>query len=310
MLAKIRGSLTGRILRELKALAESNGETYRAFWHEYGKVLKEGLSSDYANRDKLLELSRWNSSIGKDAQDLTTLKDYVSRMREGQKEIFYFTGPSREAIERNPNLEFFRKQGLEVLYCYDPADDLVIQAVREFEGKPFASIDQADLDTLKQAQDLAEPDKPRLEQSELDALIAYFKETLGSRVQSVIASKRLVDSPAVLVSPDGISGNLSRVMQMIDKNFQPSAKILEINPAHPLLRNLSRMLKADKSDGLLRGITEQLLENCMLVDGLVSKPEAMVTRIQDLMERAAELRTSALTEHAAPPQGGGTPASG
>ena len=299
LLAKIRNSLAGRVLRELKSLADSNAETYRAFWHEYGKVLKEGLSQDFANRERLLELSRWNSSIGADAQDLTTLKDYVSRMREGQKEIFYFTGPSREAIERNPNLEFFRKQGLEVLYCYDPADDLVIQALREYEGKAFASIDQADLETLKQARDVT-TDQPRLETDALESLIGYIKEKLGSRVQNVIASKRLVDSPAVLVNADGMSGNLSRVMQMIDKNFQPGAKILEINPAHSLVRNLSRMLRADRADALLGDITEQLLENCMLVDGLVSKPEAMVTRIQTLMERAAEMRVGALPGGAAP----------
>jgi molecular chaperone HtpG len=293
MLAKIRASLAGRVLRELKSLAESDAVKYAAFWHEYGKVVKEGLNSDAANQDRLLELARWNSSIGKDEHDLTSLKEYVSRMREGQKEIFYFSGPSRESIERNPSLEYFRKQGLEVLYGTDQVDDFVMAQLREFDGKKIASIDQADLETLKQAE-LAPADGEKLAGGDLEGLIGYIKETLGGRVANVIASKRLVESPAVLVSQDGTSANLARMMKMLDQQYQPAAKILEINPAHPLLRNLSRLLGHDRQDVLLREITEQVFENCLLVEGLVPKPDALVTRIQGLMERAAELSVHAL----------------
>jgi molecular chaperone HtpG len=293
VLAKIRASLAGRVLRELKSLAESDAVKYAAFWHEYGKVLKEGLNSDPTNQERLVELARWNSSIGKDVHDLTSLKDYVSRMRDGQKEIFYFSGPSRESIERNPSLEYFRKQGLEVLYCTDQVDEFVMTQLREFDGKKIASIDQADLETLKQA-DLAGAAGEKLAGSTLEDMIAYIKTTLGERVANVIVSKRLVESPAVLVSADGSSANLSRMMKLIDQNYQPAAKILEINPAHPLVRNLSRLLGHDREDALLREITEQVFENCLLVEGLVPKPDAMVARIQGLMERAAELSVRAL----------------
>ena len=293
LLTRIRKSLTGRVLRELKSLSEDNPEKYTTFWAEYGKVLKEGITSDEANKQRLLELARYNSSIGENAEDMTTLKDYVSRMREGQKEILYYSGPSREAIERNPNLEYFRRQGLEVLYFYDQVDDFVMAQLREFDGKPFARIDQADLDALKEG-DAIESEHEALEDDAMAKLMEYVKERLGERITAVVPSKRLVDSPAVLVSPDGDSVNLEKMMRLLNEKFSPSAKILEINPNHPLVSNLSRMLQSGGDDPLLGEITEQLFENCLLVEGMLEKPEKMVARIQTLMERAAALQVQTL----------------
>ena len=293
LLTRIRKSLTGRVLRELKSLSEDNPEKYTTFWAEYGKVLKEGITSDEANKQRLLELARYNSSIGENAEDMTTLNDYVSRMREGQKEILYYSGPSREAIERNPNLEYFRRQGLEVLYFYDQVDDFVMAQLREFDGKPFARIDQADLDALKEG-DAIESEHEALEDDAMAKLMEYVKERLGERITAVVPSKRLVDSPAVLVSPDGDSVNLEKMMRLLNEKFSPSAKILEINPNHPLVSNLSRMLQSGGDDPLLGEITEQLFENCLLVEGMLEKPEKMVARIQTLMERAAALQVQTL----------------
>ena len=293
LLTRIRKSLTGRVLRELKSLSEDNPEKYTTFWAEYGKVLKEGITSDDANKQRLLELARYNSSIGENAEDMTTLNDYVSRMREGQKEILYYSGPSREAIERNPNLEYFRRQGLEVLYFYDQVDDFVMAQLREFDGKPFARIDQADLDALKEG-DAIESEHEALEDDAMAKLMEYVKERLGERITAVVPSKRLVDSPAVLVSPDGDSVNLEKMMRLLNEKFSPSAKILEINPNHPLVSNLSRMLQSGGDDPLLGEITEQLFENCLLVEGMLEKPEKMVARIQTLMERAAALQVQTL----------------
>ena len=293
LLTRIRKSLTGRVLRELKSLSEDNPEKYTTFWAEYGKVLKEGITSDDANKQRLLELARYNSSIGENAEDMTTLNDYVSRMREGQKEILYYSGPSREAIERNPNLEYFRRQGLEVLYFYDQVDDFVMAQLREFDGKPFARIDQADLDALKEG-DAIESEHEALEDDAMAKLMEYVKERLGERITAVVPSKRLVDSPAVLVSPDGDSVNLEKMMRLLNEKFSPSAKILEINPNHPLVSNLSRMLQSGADDPLLGEITEQLFENCLLVEGMLEKPEKMVARIQTLMERAAALQVQTL----------------
>ncbi len=316
LLAKLRTTLTGRILRELKALADANAERYKAVWLQYGKVLKEGITADLTNRDKLLELARFASSIGKTGEDLTTLKDYASRMREGQQELLYFTGPSREAIERNPNLEFFRKHGLEVLYLTDRGvDDFMMAGLHEFEGKPFASIDNANLEAFKS--DRFKPDEAQadaLPQADVDALLEYLKQTLGDRIGSVSVSKRLTESPATLVNPDHLPGNLQKVLQMIDREFKPTPKALEINAGHPLIRNMARLVPAatDSAErALLKDLAEQLLDNCLLVEGQVHNPERMIARIQTFMTQAslAASKSPGKTDAGPVPGGAGGPSS-
>ncbi|MBI4083434.1 MAG: molecular chaperone HtpG [Candidatus Lambdaproteobacteria bacterium] len=292
LLEKLRTSLTGRVLRELKALADADGKRYGEFWSQYGRVLKEGITSDEPNRERLLELVRFNSSGCAGADELVTLKDYVARMREGQQEILYLSGPSREAIERNPHLEFFRKHGLEVLYLTDHVDDFAMAHLREFEGKPFASADRAELEAFK-ATPAAPAESGALPEQELEPVLAYFRETLGARVANVVASQRLVESPACLASPDGISHNLEKMMRALHKDFPSAPKILELNPAHPLVQDLARMVAADRGDALLRMLAEQVFENCLLIEGLVEHPERMVERVQNLMAEAARLRVAA-----------------
>ncbi len=316
LLAKLRTTLTGRILRELKTLSEEHGERYKALWLQYGKVLKEGISADLANRDKLLELARFASSIGKDGEDLTTLKDYVSRMREGQKEILYFTGPSREAIERNPNLEYFRRQGLEVLFLTDRGvDDFTMAGLQEFEGKPFASIDNANLEAFK-AEPIKSPEdagrEAALPTGELEALLTGMKALLGERVGAVTVSKRLVESPATLVNPEHLPGNLQKVMQMMDREFKPTPKTLEVNPGHPLIRNMARLAasKVAAEESLLKDLTEQLLDNCLLVEGQVEHPERMIGRIHAFMTQASQAATRPARAAAAGSPASGPPATG
>ena len=289
LMARLRGSLEGRVLRELANLAKGNAESYAKFWRQYGKVLKEGLTGeDQSNQERLLELCRFDSSAG-DEDALSSLKDYVARMQEGQKEIYYFTGPSREAIARNAHLEYFRKKNLEVLYLVDPVDDFVMAQLKDFDGKPFASVDQAQLDTLEQDSAEAPAEGPALEGDALEQLLAYIKQTLGEQVSEVKASKRLVDSPACLVTPDGMPGNLQKMMRQMNKDFKGLPKILELNPRHEMLRNMSSILQADAQATVLKELAEQLLENCLLVEGMVEHPEQMVERIQSLMARAASL---------------------
>ena len=296
LVARLRASLTGRVLRELKSLSESTPEKYREFWLQYGPVLKEGLSGDPENQERLLELVRFNSSIGADENDLTTLKDYVSRMREGQKEILYFNGPSREAIEHNAHLEFFRRTGLEVLYMYDQVDNFVMAHIQEYDGKKFAGIDQADLEAVKAEGDLPADGAPALEGTAMEGVLGFFQEKLGERVTAVNASKRLVESPACLVNPETMPGNVQRVMRMLDKDFQAVPKILEINPSHSLIHNMARMLAADRDTPMLADLVEQMFANCLLVEGMIEHPEQMVDRIQSLMTRAAELQAGSLPE--------------
>jgi len=288
LLAKLRTSLTGRVLRELANLAEKAPETYLTFWRQYGKVLKEGISSDHANRERLLELTRFNSSACESGEDLITLKDYVGRMPEEQKEIYYFSGPSREAMENHPQMEFFRRKGLEVLYLYDQVDEFVFAGLFEYEGKPIASIDNPDLEVLKEDRPEA-PEGPSLEGEALEGLIGYIKTVLGDKVSDVKASTRLVESPALLTSADGIPGNLQKMMKMMGQTVQNTPKVLEINPAHTLIRDMATLRGDSGEPPLLGELAEQLFENCLLMEGLAEKPERMVTRIQSLMARAAAL---------------------
>jgi molecular chaperone HtpG len=265
---------------------ESNVERYQEFWRQYGRILKEGISNDPANRERLLELVRFHSTL--DPAAPISLRDYVGRMREGQKEILYFTGISREAAERHPNLEFFRKQGLEVLLLLDRGvDDIMMASLQEFEGKHFASIDSADLDAVKDAAQ-PPPGQEALSGPALDGLVGYLKAVLGDRVGGVNPSKRLVDSPATLVTADATAANLQRVMRMLDREFQPVPRILEINAAHPLIRAMGRMAAEEPKPPVLKDLAEQLYDNCLLVEGLLEHPERMVSRIQSLMTQAAD----------------------
>ncbi len=286
LLAKLRTSLAGRVLRELKSLLEAHPERYAEFWKQYGRVLKEGLSGDAPNRERLLELARFHSTL--DPEALISLKDYIGRMRDGQKEILYFSGPSREAAERHPNLEFFRQRGLEVLLLLDRAvDDFMMASLTEFEGKPFASIDSASLEAFKDAGPEPPAAQDALAGADLEGLVAYLKATLGERVGGVNPSKRLVDSPATLVNPDATAANMQKVMRMIGQDYQAPPKTLEINPAHPLIVRMGRLAKQTPPPGLVKDLAEQLLDNCLLMEGLLEHPERMVGRIQSLMAQAA-----------------------
>lgn len=293
LVTRLRKSLTGRILRDLGQLAEQDAEGYKAFWRQYGKVLKEGLTGEAEQRERLLELLRCESSSTA-AGEFTTLAEYVGRMGEGQREIYYFTGPSRRAIEHNPHLEYFRKNDLEVLFLYDPVDDFVMAGLGEYEGKRFVSIDEAKLADL---QDEAAP-TDALPEDELKPVLEFIKQTLGDQVTEVRASKRLVDSPACLVSPEGMPGNLQKLMRQLNRDFKGMPKILEINPGHALTRHMAHILKADAQAPMLKELAEQLLENCLLVEGLLEQPERMVDRIQSLMTRAASREAEAITPQA------------
>lgn len=288
LLRRLNNSLTSRILRELKTLAEDDPALYEKFWHQYGKVLKEGYNADQASKEKLNALLRFNSSSMENQEDLVSLKQYLERMDDDQKEIFYIVGPSRAAVERNPNLEFFKKKGLEVLFMYDQIDDFMMTSLGEYEGKTFASVDQTNIEALQNDADEEKTSENALAGEELEGLLTAMKDLLGDKVTEVKASKRLVESPAVLVNPDGMSGSFQKMMKAINREFQVMPKIFEINPAHELIQRLSRIRGISEQEPVLRDLVEQLYFNCLLVEGLVEHPEEMVDRIQSIMARAAE----------------------
>lgn len=288
---KISSVLVKRILNHLSELAEKDTENYDKFWKEFGQIFKEG-HTDFLNRDKFAELLRFNSSMHVDAEGLTPLKDYVDRMKEGQKNIYYLSGPSREAIERDPHLEIFKHKSIEVLYLYEPLDEFVMTSVRDFKEKQLVSADQADLSALKdikESEEKPEEEKPKEENKrELKNLCRRFKDILGDRVEDVKLSERLKDSPAVLVSKDGtMSSQMQKLMQILNKDATLPQKILEVNGSHTLIQNLFQIYKKNPKDEFLEKAVEQLFLSAQLVDGYLIDPHQLVQGMQEMMKNAS-----------------------
>ena len=286
LIEKIKSSLTLRVLKELEFLSEQNVEKFGKFWRQYGILLKEGISSDFKNKNRLMDLLRFNSSLSEDDSPDVSLKSYVERMREEQKEIFYVTGGSRESILHNPNLEYFKKQGLEVLYLTDQIDDFMVTDMREYDGKTLKNISQGDIEGIT-GSDISVPESS-LSKEEQSDIIEFFKNQLKDRVSEVTESKRLVESPCSLVTPkDGMTVQMEKMMKMMDRKFEGEKRNLEVNMGHPIIQNLSEILQKDKKHPFLKDSVEQLYENSLLIEGLLDNPSQVLSRFQKFMESAS-----------------------
>ncbi len=284
VMAKIRSILTGKVLGLLEDWAKKDEEKYSRFFKEFGPLVKTGVSTDFKNKDKIIDLFRFPSTKTEDGK-LTSFKAYVENMGDDQTEIYYLLGEHLDVLKRNPNLEYFKKNNIEVLLMDDPVDAFAITHLENYDDKPIFSIEKADLD-IKQDEELA---KDALEDNKVDTLIAQFKITLGTKVEDVIASKRLVDSAATLVvGQSGMDSQMERMLRMMDANFSGGSKILEINTNHSLLKNLSRMQDDDSSAELVEKVINQLYEGALLIDGNLNHTTDYVSRMTELMVKATE----------------------
>jgi molecular chaperone HtpG len=284
VMAKIRNTLVSKVLGFLEDWPKNEPEKYKKFYQNFGSLFKTGVNTDFGNRDKIIELLRFETTVT-DEGEITSLKNYTSRMRENQKEIYYLSGDNKEIIRRNPNLEYFKKNDIEVLLLTDPMDIFIIPSITEYDKKPLKSIEKADLD-LKEDEKFKEES---LNENLSKSLISVFKETLGDKVEDVIESKRLVDSPATLVSSkEGLDSSMERMMKYMNKDFAGSKKILEINTRHPLIKNLSRINMADSKDTLLRNCILQLYEGALLINENLESPTDFVKRMSEIMLKATE----------------------
>lgn len=283
-MAKIRQTLTGKVLSLLEDWAKTDKNKYEKFYKNFGHIFKRGIHSDFGNKDRLIDLLRFEST--KSDGELTSLRDYVNGMGADQKEIYYITGDNKELLQRNPNLEYFKKNDIEVLLLTDPMDIILIPQINEYDKMPIKSIEKADLD-LKQDE---ERKKEALTENLSRSLISLFKEVLGDRVEDVIESKRLVDSPVTLVvGKEGLDMQMEKMMKMMNKDFAGQKKILEINTTHPLIKNLSTLVLKDPKDALLRASILQLYESALLVEGDLTSPTEFVKRMVEIMERATKI---------------------
>jgi molecular chaperone HtpG len=293
VIRRIRGVLVKNVFDRLTKMADEAPDDYLAFYKQFGTILREGVR-DFEHRDRVGKLLRYRSShtieAGPDA--LTSLDAYIGRMPEGQSHIYYLSAPDLASLRKSPNLEIFRKRGVEVLYLIDPVDEFVLASLGAYAGKTLTPTDAAVLDLP--GEDATKPEnEPKPEDSAgLARVLTLFREALGDRVQDVRESKRLTDSPCCLVNADGaMSTQMQRILKMNDSTFQAGGRILEINPGAPLVRRLAMLGSSHTHDAFIKQCGLQLWSNALLLEGVVTEPEDTVARMQSMLEQAADARS-------------------
>merc|ERR1711899_638731 len=285
ILRVIKKNLVKKCLEMFAEIAEKKDD-YKKFYEQFGKCLKLGVHEDSTNRTKVAELLRFHTSKSGDEQ--ISLKEYVDRMKEGQNDIYYITGESITAVSSSPFLENLRKKGLEVMYMVGPVDEYAVQQLKEFDGKKLKS-------TTKEGLDIEDEDeKKKLEElkAEFEPLTKLMKEVLGDKVEKVLVSGRMADSPCVLTTSEyGWSANMERIMkaQALRDNsmtsYMVSKKTMEINPKHSIMTELKKKATADKSDKTVKDLIWLLFETSLLTSGFsLDEPVKFAGRIHKLIK--------------------------
>jgi molecular chaperone HtpG len=267
----IRRRLTKKVLTTIKDMQSERPEDYRTFWTQFGRALKEGLMSDFDNQDTLLRVCSFASTHSE--EELTTLPEYVERMKDGQEQIFYATGESREQLLKSPHLEAFKAKGYEVLLLTDPVDEIWVGSVHEFDGKPLQSVARGEVDL--ESEDETSKAEREEQQKEFADLLSWLKETLSDHVSEVRLSGRLTESPACLVTPAlGITPALARMYRASGQPMPASKRILELNPKHPLVTGLQQARKDRADDPALAETAELLYGAALLAEGGIPEDPA------------------------------------
>jgi len=287
MIKKIGKALTGKVFTELKKMAEKKPEEYATFWKELGTMIKEGLHSDYENREKLLELVRFNSSTGDNADYLTSFKEYIGRMRDEQKHIYYITGENYATVTKSPHLEILREKGIEVIYLTDPIDEFVIPQLMNVEGKELKSITSGDLD-LGELDDRDEKAE-KADAKRLKKFIGKVKGLMDETLEDVRITHRLTDSPACLVNGAGaMTPQMEQMMRAMGQPVPPSKQILELNASHPIVNNLNALYEKDSKSDQLSEWVELLYDQALIAEGRqVADQGAYLNRVNKLFEKVS-----------------------
>ncbi|CAJ1450960.1 unnamed protein product [Effrenium voratum] len=285
ILRVIKKNLVKKCLEMFAEIAEKKDD-YKKFYEQFGKCLKLGVHEDSTNRTKVAELLRFHTSKSGDEQ--ISLKEYVDRMKEGQNDIYYITGESIQAVSSSPFLETLRKKGIEVIYMTDPVDEYCVQQLKEFDGKKLKS-------TTKEGLDIDDEDeKKKLEElkAEFEPLTKLMKEVLGDKVEKVMVSSRMADSPCVLTTSEyGWSANMERIMkaQALRDNsmtsYMVSKKTMEVNPKHSIMSELKKKAAADKSDKTVKDLIWLLFDTSLLTSGFnLDEPTQFAGRIHRMIK--------------------------
>jgi molecular chaperone HtpG len=290
-LSKIRNALIKRIFTELGKKADKAPEEYIKFWDAFGPVLKEGLYEDTDNRDKIFELVRFKTTHS-DGQ--FSLKDYTSRMKEGQDSIYYITGEDAEQIAMSPQLEGFKKKGVEVLLLSDPVDEFWITAIGLYDDKMFKSATRGGADLEKVSDNKTNKKNKKKDDKKvnnIDPLVAAFKVALGEKVKDVRTSERLTDSAVCLVADEGdMDIHLERLLKQHKQLDQSTPRVLELNPDHILIKSLNSLTSKNKgTSSNVEDAAWLLLDQARIVEGeKVADPVAFAKRLANVMERGIE----------------------
>ncbi len=276
----IKKQLVKRVLRRLKELSRENPQTYRTFWEAFGPTLKEGVAEDSDNKDALVPLLRFRTTASTEEEPWRDLAAVKAVLKEGQDAIWYLTGLDLERMKLSPQLERFKKKGWEVLLLNDPVDEWVVMNLTEFDGTPLKSVARGDIEE-KDEDPIAEEARKQAE-----PFASWLGGLLAGAVQSVRPSKRLTESPAVLVDADwGVSANLERILRAARQEGPKAQRILEINPEHALVKKLVALHRDGKSDAA-EPLARLLLDYAKIAEGQVDDAAGFSKRLSALMEQA------------------------
>jgi molecular chaperone HtpG len=302
ILRVIKKNLVKKCIETFNEIAE-NADDYKKFYEQFGKNLKLGIHEDSTNRAKLAELMRFQTS--KSGDDIVSLKEYIDRMKEGQSDIYYITGESVAGVSSSPFIETLKKKGIEVVYMVDPIDEYCVQQLKEFEGKKLKSVTKEGLDLED------EDEKKTLEEqkAEYEGLCKLIKEVLADKVEKVIISNRVSESPCVLVTSEyGWSANMERIMkaQALRDNsmtsYMVSKKTMELNPSHPIMKELKAKASADKSDKTVKDLVWLLFDTSLLTSGFnLDEPTQFAGRIHRMIKLGLSIDEEEMEDDDLPP---------
>ena len=293
MMAKLKKILTRQVLKDLEDMARKEPEKYTSFWKEFGVFLKQGIASNSPESEQLQPLLRFHSSTN--VEDWSSLEDYIQRMQKDQKKIYYIVGDDSKSVLRSPHLDYFHSRLVEVLLLTEPMDSFMLMGLHKYKDFELKNAAAEEID-LPETLDSPSANSDPLPEKDMEALIGIFKTQLGEQVADVRTTKRLTQSLARLVDPEGsMNPELQRVYKYLEKDYTVPKKILELNPAHAILKNL---LTLEIGSELQKAIIDQIYESALLVEGLHPDPASMVARLEQIIAAAIGRPSSTLKKEA------------